>query len=170
MNIKRKRIAVIGGDGKMGRWLSGLLLEDGVKVIIADADEKSLVDAGRRLEVDIADSNIDVLRGVDCILLSVPIEGFEEVVREIGPRVRSEQVVIDITSTKERPVELMHRYIENGRVLGAHPLFGPGAASITNTKANTRGVHFFIDPSPSTPSIIPSRAKVNTLSLAHVVI
>lgn len=116
----------------MGRWLSGLLLEDDFRIIIADVDEKSLTDAGRRHGIDIATSNIDAVRGVDYILLSVPIEGFEEVVREIGPHVQADKVVIDITSTKERPVELMHRYIKEGRVLGAHPLFGPGAASITN--------------------------------------
>ncbi|HEY97135.1 MAG TPA: prephenate dehydrogenase [Dehalococcoidia bacterium] len=132
MNIRGKRIAVIGGAGKMGRWLSGLLLEDDFKVIIADTDEKSLADTGRRLAVVIAASNTDAIRGADYILLSVPIEGFEEVVKEIGPRVRADQVVIDITSTKERPVDLMHRHFREGRILGAHPLFGPGAASITN--------------------------------------
>ncbi len=116
----------------MGRWLSGLLLEDDFKVIIADTDEKSLADTGRRLAVVIAASNTDAIRGADYILLSVPIEGFEEVVKEIGPRVRADQVVIDITSTKERPVDLMHRHFREGRILGAHPLFGPGAASITN--------------------------------------
>jgi prephenate dehydrogenase len=132
MRTTGKRIAVIGGAGKMGRWLSGLLLEDDFRVIIADVDEKSLADAGRRPGIDITTSNIDAVRGADYILLSVPIEGFEEVVREMGPHVPAGKVVIDITSTKERPVELMHRYIKEGRVLGAHPLFGPGAASITN--------------------------------------
>jgi prephenate dehydrogenase len=46
--------------------------------------------------------------------------------------VRPEQVVIDITSTKVQPVAIMHRHVKSGLVLGAHPLFGPGAASITN--------------------------------------
>jgi prephenate dehydrogenase len=30
------------------------------------------------------------------------------------------------------PVDIMHRYIRSGTVLGAHPLFGPGASDITN--------------------------------------
>jgi len=132
MKTTGKRIAIIGGAGKMGRWMSGFLLEDEYQVVIADAEEKSLADAGRQLGVDIAGGNTDALRNADCILLSVPIEGFEEVVKQIGPHVQPDQVVIDITSTKERPVDLMHRYIENGRILGAHPLFGPGAGSIVN--------------------------------------
>ena len=127
-----KRIAIIGGAGKMGRWVSGFLLEDEFRVTIADADEKSLADAGLQLGVDIAPSNIDALGGADFILLSVPVENLKEVLKEIGPQVQSAQVLIDITSTKERPIDLMHRYIENGRILGAHPLFGPGAGSIAN--------------------------------------
>ncbi len=116
----------------MGRWLSGFLLEDDFKVTVADTDAKSLADAAERPGVNVAAGNIEALRDADYVLLSVPIEGFEEVVRKIGSHVRSGQVVIDITSTKERPVDLMHRYIKSGRVLGAHPLFGPGAGSITN--------------------------------------
>ena len=72
------------------------------------------------------------LEGAGYILLSVPVESLEEVLQEISPHVQSDQVVMDITSTKEHPVALMHRYVKKGRVLGAHPLFGPGAANITN--------------------------------------
>jgi prephenate dehydrogenase len=132
MTDNNLKVAIIGGAGKMGRWLTGFLREDDFKIIIADADEKSLLDAGRRLSVATAGSNTEAVRGADFILLSVPIEGFEEVVKQIGPHVQSEQVVIDITSTKLHPVELMHRYIGKGLILGAHPLFGPGAANITN--------------------------------------
>jgi len=132
MKTTEKRVAIIGGAGKMGRWLSRFLLEDDFKVVIADADEKSLADAGRRLGVGIAGNNVEALRSADYILLCVPVENIEEVLKEIGINVQSDQAVIDITSTKERPVELMHCYIGNSRVLGAHPLFGPGAGSIAN--------------------------------------
>lgn len=128
----RKRIAIIGGAGKMGRWLAGFLREDDFRIVVADPDAKSLAAAGRQPGVAIAANNIEVLREADYILLSVPIETFGDVVKEIGAHVKPDQAVIDITSTKERPVDLMHRHIENGRVLGAHPLFGPGAASIAN--------------------------------------
>jgi prephenate dehydrogenase len=127
-----KTIGIIGGAGKMGRWLTGLLLEDGFRLVIADADEKNLKEAGNQSGVTVARDNLEALSESDYILLSVPIESFEDVVREIGPRVRSEQVVIDITSTKVQPVAIMHRHVKSGLVLGAHPLFGPGAASITN--------------------------------------
>jgi prephenate dehydrogenase len=126
------KIAVIGGAGRMGRWLTGFLVKDGYPVVIADADEEGLREVGNQSGVTVAPDNLAALTGADYILLSVPIEVFEDVVAEIGPHVRPHQAVIDITSTKVRPVEIMHRYVGSGRVLGAHPLFGPGAASIEN--------------------------------------
>ncbi len=129
---RKKSIAVIGGAGKMGRWLTGFLTEDGFRVVIADTDEKSLREAGQRSGISVARSNIEAFTDADYILLSVPIEVFEDVVSEIGPHVGEGQAVIDITSTKIRPVEIMHRHVKSGLVLGGHPLFGPGAASITN--------------------------------------
>ena len=116
----------------MGRWLTDFLLEDNYQVVIADADEQSLKEVEKRPGVIVAGSNIEALSKADSILLSVPIESFEGVVREIGPHIRPGQSVIDITSTKVRPVEVMHSHVRSGTVLGAHPLFGPGAASITN--------------------------------------
>jgi prephenate dehydrogenase len=132
MTEKSSRIAIIGGAGRMGRWLTGFLRKDGFPVIVADADAESLSELSKQPGVTVAADNLAALTDADYVLLSVPIEVFENVVAQIGPHVRPDQVVIDITSTKVRPVELMHRHIGAGRVLGAHPLFGPGAASIEN--------------------------------------
>ena len=132
MKDKKEKIAIIGGAGKMGRWLAGFLRQDGFEVVIADPDEAGLLEVGRQLNVAAVPHNTGALAGVDYIFVSVPIESFEGVIREIGPEIQPSQTVIDITSTKVSPVEIMHRYIRNGKVLGAHPLFGPGAGSITN--------------------------------------
>jgi prephenate dehydrogenase len=48
----------------------------------------------------------------------------EEVVREIGPAVREEGLLMDLTSLKKAPVEAMLKY-SRAEVLGVHPLFGP---------------------------------------------
>ena len=37
MKTTGESIAIIGGAGKMGQWLSGFLLEDGFRITIADA-------------------------------------------------------------------------------------------------------------------------------------
>jgi len=125
------RVAIIGGSGKMGCWFADFLLKDGKEVVITGRNEKKLLEAGRQLGVEVA-SNVEAVRSADVILLSVPIESFEEVVEQISPHIKPKQVVIDITSIKVFPVATMHKHIKTGLVLGAHPLFGPGARSIAN--------------------------------------
>jgi prephenate dehydrogenase len=126
------RVAIIGGAGKMGRWLAGFLAKDGQEVVVYDCDEGRLGEAGREIGVEVAAGNAEAVKGADYVLVSVPIEGFEEAIVTISPHILPGQSVIDITSTKTVPVEIMHRYIKAGVVLGAHPLFGPGAGSIAH--------------------------------------
>ncbi|MCL0094561.1 prephenate dehydrogenase, partial [Dehalococcoidales bacterium] len=125
------RIAIIGGSGKMGRWFANFLLNDGKEVVISGRNERKLREAQQQLGVRIA-TNVEAVKGADVVLLSVPIESFEEVVTQISPYIKPRQVVIDITSIKVFPVAIMHKHLKTGLVLGAHPLFGPGARSIVN--------------------------------------
>lgn len=146
------RVAIIGGAGKMGWWLTGFLLEDGREVIISDCDEKALEEVGRRFGVPTTASNEEAVQGADYVLISVPIESFEEAVAPLGPCIQSGQAVIDITSTKMVPVEVMHRYIKKGVVLGAHPLFGPGARSGANK-------NFVLTPTGDEESALAAKVK-----------
>jgi prephenate dehydrogenase len=132
MNKKKKLIAIIGGAGKMGQWLAEFLKNDGHEVVIADRDRDALKTAGRRLGVKTVASNAAAARGADYILLAVPLENLEATVEEISRQVQEWQAVIDITSVKVEPVKIMHRRLKNSTILGAHPLFGPGAWSIAN--------------------------------------
>jgi len=125
------RIAIIGGSGKMGRWFASFLLKEGKEVVITGRDERKLQEARQQLGVEVA-TNAEAVKSADAILLSVPIDNFEAVVEQICPYIRPEQVIIDITSIKMLPVEIMHKHIKTGLVLGTHPVFGPGARSIAN--------------------------------------
>ena len=126
------RVAIIGGSGKMGRWFANFLLKEGNEVIITGRNERKLLAAKRQLGVEATTNNVEAVKSADTILLSVPIDNFEEVVEQISPYLRPEQVIIDITSIKVFPVETMHKHIKAGLVLGTHPVFGPGARSIAN--------------------------------------
>ena len=125
------KIAIIGGSGKMGRWFASFLLKDGKEVIITGRNEKKLLEAKRRLGVEVA-SNVEAVKSADAVLLSVPIDNFAEVVEQICPYTHPGQAIIDITSIKVSPVETMHKHIKTGVALGAHPMFGPGARDIVN--------------------------------------
>ncbi|MFC2017627.1 prephenate dehydrogenase [Chloroflexota bacterium] len=125
------KIAIIGGSGKMGRWFASFLLKDGKEVIITGRNERKLLEAKQQLGVEVA-SNVEAVRSADIVLLSVSIDNFEEVVKQICPYTHSGQAIIDITSIKVFPVETMHKHIKTGVALGMHPVFGPGARDIVN--------------------------------------
>jgi prephenate dehydrogenase len=124
------KIAIIGGSGKMGKWFAGFLRKEGKDIVITGRDAAKLRQAGRELDVKTLSDNKAAVKGTDYIIVSVPVDSFEEVVREVAPYIKPGQTLIDVTSVKTLPMEVMHRYIKGAGVLGAHPLFGPGAGSI----------------------------------------
>ncbi len=115
----------------MGRWFANFLLKDGKEVVITGRNEKKLLEAKQQLGVEVA-TNLEAVKNADVVLLSVPIDNFEEVVDEVSPHIHSKQIIVDITSVKAMPVEVMHRYLKTGSVLGTHPVFGPGARDLTS--------------------------------------
>ena len=125
------KVAIIGGSGKMGQWFARFLLNEGNQVLIIGRDENKLLPIKQQLGVEISTS-MAAVRQADAIIISVPIDSFEAVVRQIAPHTHPDQVIVDITSIKTRPVEIMHRHIKAGQILGTHPVFGPGAKSIAN--------------------------------------
>ena len=127
------RVAIIGGSGRMGRWFADFLLKDGKEVVITGRNESKLLEAKRQLRVEVA-TNVDAVKGADVVVLSVPMDNLEPVVQEIQPYIHPKQVVVDITSIKVLPVEIMHKHINTGLTIGVHPMFGPGARSITDQR------------------------------------
>lgn len=125
------KVAVIGGTGKMGGWLANFLRRDGKEVVIAGRNQEKLMETGRRLGVAV-ESIPEAVRNADVVLLSVSIDSFTEVVSQLRPHVRRGQIVIDVTSVKTSPVAAMHKFLDTDQILGAHPLFGPGAANLSN--------------------------------------
>lgn len=115
----------------MGQWFARFLLEEGNQVTIIGRNEEKLLGVQQQLKVDIATS-METVGHTDVILISVPIDAFEQVTEQIAPHIRSGQVIADVTSVKTFPVEAMHKHIKAGVVLGTHPVFGPGARSLSN--------------------------------------
>lgn len=126
------RVAVIGGSGKMGRWFARFLLQEGNEVTITGRNKGKLREAQQQLGVEATTDNVSAVKNAQAVLISVPIENFDTVVKQIGPYTHPEQAIIDITSIKASPVEMMHKHIKSGLVLGSHPVFGPGAKDITS--------------------------------------
>lgn len=103
-------VAVIGGRGRMGRRLTAMFAEVGHRVLVADVDTEL--------------SAIDAAAAADVVVISVPIDRTEDVVRVVGPHVRADGLLMDVTSVKRAPVEAMLAST-SASVVGTHPMFGP---------------------------------------------
>jgi prephenate dehydrogenase len=124
------KVAIIGA-GKMGRWFTRFFLEEGDSVVVSSRSKEKLLKIRDEFGVEITD-NVKAVKKADRVLICVPLENFETVVKEIHSHIRPDHVVMDICSIKERTVKIMHEYIKTGVTLGTHPVFGPGVKSIEN--------------------------------------
>ncbi len=69
---------------------------------------------------------LDKVVDVDLLILSVPVQFLEQTLIDIKDRVKKDTLVIDVSSVKIKPIELMEKYLpKNVDILGTHPLFGP---------------------------------------------
>lgn len=110
----------------MGQWFTRFLKDEGHIITITGRNQEKLQKIGLDLGVKTA-TNITAVEQADAVIVSVPINTFELVIKEISKYIKPNQIVIDDTSIKAFPVDIMHRYISTGTTLGAHPVFGPGA-------------------------------------------
>ncbi len=114
-DVEPVTVAIVGGKGGMGRAMARLFGDLGHAVIIADVDTELSPKEAAAL--------------ADVVVVSVPIAVTDQVIREIGPHVREDALLMDVTSVKEAPLAAM---LESTRasVAGTHPMFGPSVHSL----------------------------------------
>ena len=110
-----RTVAVIGGHGRMGALLVRMFGDLGHQVIVSDVGTP--LGAG------------DAASVADVVVISVPIDATEDVIRAVGPRLREDAVLLDVTSIKEAPVAAMLG-ATRASVVGTHPMFGPNVHSL----------------------------------------
>ena len=110
-----KSVLIVGGAGAMGGVLSGLFRELGHRVLIADVGSSPSAEA--------------LVPQADVVVISVPIAVTEDVIRKLGPLVRPDALLCDVTSIKAAPLAAMLESTQ-ASVIGTHPLFGPGSSSL----------------------------------------
>jgi len=108
--MKKIRVGIIGGTNGMGRWLARLLKKENCTVLVS----------GRKTKLQ---AN-DLARLCNVIIVAVPISATDNIIRQVGPLLTRDQLLMDLTSLKKEPVNLMLRHSQ-AEVIGCHPLFGP---------------------------------------------
>ncbi|HOW57268.1 MAG TPA: prephenate dehydrogenase/arogenate dehydrogenase family protein [Smithellaceae bacterium] len=108
--MKDISIGIIGGTGGMGRWLADLLQKGGYQVIVLGRKTKMPLD--------------ELTSSCAVVVVSVPIAATADVIKQVGPLMPAKSLLMDLTSLKKEPVELMLANSQ-AEVIGCHPLFGP---------------------------------------------
>jgi prephenate dehydrogenase len=107
-------VGIIGGKGKTGSQFAGIFKKLGFDVLVSDIGTKL--------------SNKELIKKSDVVVFSVPLHLSEKIIKnEIVNCKNPDQVVLDVSSLKEKQVEAMNK--ANGNVIGMHPLFGPSVKS-----------------------------------------
>ncbi|MDR3603597.1 MAG: prephenate dehydrogenase/arogenate dehydrogenase family protein [Syntrophaceae bacterium] len=116
-DFRKANVCIVGGKGRMGRWFVSLFREAGMDTIVSDLDDSPISEKS--------------VASCDIVLLAVPVTAIEGVMRSIGPFIRSDALLMDISSIKRDPINFMLKYSQS-EVIGTHPLFGPSTASLVD--------------------------------------
>ena len=109
-DVQPRSVAIIGGAGAMGRCVAELFGDLGHTVMIADLDTRL--------------TPAEAAAVADVVVMSVPIDVTVDVIRELGPRVREDALLMDVTSIKAAPLRAMLD-CSRASVVGTHPLSAP---------------------------------------------
>ncbi len=125
------KIAIIGGTRGLGKWIASFLKEKGCRVTITSRDELSGNAVAKKLGVEYSSDNQKIAGESDVIIISVPIESTESVIKQVAPHMSKGSLLMDVTSVKEKPAILMQEYLAEGAYfLPSHPMFGPRVRSL----------------------------------------
>jgi len=108
-------IGIIGGTHGMGEWLARFLEAEKYVVHVSGRSAgMSMKEMAERCQV---------------VVVSVPIGVTRATIEAVGPHMPEHSLLMDLTSLKKEPVEVM---LESSisEVVGCHPLFGPRIESI----------------------------------------
>jgi len=125
------KIAVIGGTRGLGKWIARFLKNRNFNVVITGRDKITGNKVSKKLGVEYTSSNEEAVSSADIVILSVPINAIFYVVPQISPFLKKGSLLMDVTSVKEKPSKIMHRYAPEGvEIIPTHPLFGPRVRSL----------------------------------------
>ncbi len=121
----KKKIAIIGAEGQMGKWFSKYFIEKGFEVIGYDS-EREIVNKS----VTKAKSLVGAILTADYVILAIPTKRTPEIIRLIAKEMKRESYLIDISSLKSKTVSALLKMPDKVNPICIHPMFGPGTKKL----------------------------------------
>ncbi len=111
-----KHILYIGGEGGMGRLYKRITKQTG--------HHAYSIDKGNWYELE------ELSEELDLVVVTVPINVTEAVIKRLKGRLNSRTILADFTSNKSKPIRAMLEAHE-GPVIGLHPMHGPDVENLS---------------------------------------
>ena len=128
----KMNVGIIGGSSGLGRTLV-YYLRDEFDVFISGRDHKKGREIADEADVNYIESNMGLANISDILIVSVPIQHTEDVIREVAPFMKEGSLMVDVTSVKEGPAKTMAEVLpENVEYIPTHPVFGPRTTDLNN--------------------------------------
>ncbi len=121
----KKKVAIIGAEGQMGKWFSKYFLEKGYEVIGYDSEKEIL----NKL-ITKATSLVGAILSADYVILCIPVKRTPETIRLIAKEMKRESYLIDISSLKLKTVSALSKIPDKVSPICIHPMFGPGTRKL----------------------------------------
>ena len=120
-----KEIAIVGVNGKMGKWFANYFHKMGFKVKGFDTNneikEKFIVKAN---------SLVSAILQIDYVLLCTPTKNTPEIIRLISKEMKRGSYLIEISSQKSKTAQTLLKTPSKINPICIHPMFGPSIKNI----------------------------------------
>jgi prephenate dehydrogenase len=129
-----KNITIIGGSGGMGKVFGKYFQDRGFDVTFYARNEQKLREAATELNVKFELSLEKSVINADIVMISIPINSTPNMIKKIGPLLKKNALLFDITSLKytvfKALTEVKNKFPVN--CISFHPMFGPGISDMKN--------------------------------------
>ena len=114
---EKKTIAIVGGEGKMGRMMRRLLERSEHEIISIDPAMRGGL-------------HIENASAADIVIVSVPISSVSDTLRSLDRICREDALIFDISSLKSPFIDVLKEMGAQRKVCSMHPMFGPSVRSM----------------------------------------
>ncbi|MDE1725063.1 MAG: prephenate dehydrogenase [Thaumarchaeota archaeon] len=121
----KKKIAVIGAEGQMGKWFSKYFLDKGYDIIGYDSEKEIL-----NKSITKAQSLVGAILTADYVILCIPVKRTPETIRLIAKEMKRDSYLIDISSLKTKTAAALSKIPDKVNPICIHPMFGPGTKKL----------------------------------------
>ena len=120
-----KKIAIIGINGKMGKWFANYFYKMGFEIIGFDTNNDI-----KEKFVTKANSLVGAILRTDYVLLCTPTKNTPEIIRLISKEMQHGSYLIEISSQKSKTAQTLSKTPAKVNPICIHPMFGPGIKKI----------------------------------------